>query len=231
MRKIIALSTLIGITCSVFVGGCSPFAKPAPHDYEAYLSKMPSSILVLPAINESMEAMAPYIHLSMVSYPLAEAGYYVFPVAVVDALMKENGVASPEDMHGLSLKKIEEIIAPDAVLYLHIKEWSTEYKVISSITTVHIAASLVDTKTGTELWIGEKMLSRSSSDSSDGPIEALISALVSQVLNTVADKASDVAKTTTAILLRNARAGLLLGKYHPKFEEDQKKRRGGEEPS
>ena len=55
----------------------------APHDYSAYLDHMPRSILVLPPLNNSLEPVAPYIYLSTVTRPLAERGYYVFPVAVI----------------------------------------------------------------------------------------------------------------------------------------------------
>ena len=81
----------------LLVQGCAT-ATVKPFDYSAYLAHMPRSILVLPPTNESTEVMAPYIYLSTVTRPLAEQGYYVFPVAVIDSMMKENGLSSPEEM-------------------------------------------------------------------------------------------------------------------------------------
>lgn len=40
----------------------------------------PRSILVLPPMNSSVDVNAPYSYLSTISTPLAEKGYYVFPV-------------------------------------------------------------------------------------------------------------------------------------------------------
>ncbi len=71
--------------------GCATTTTP-PFDYGAYVQHMPASILVIPPRNESVEVMAPYIYLSTITRPLAERGYYVFPVAVIEKLMKENGI-------------------------------------------------------------------------------------------------------------------------------------------
>ncbi len=125
-----------------------------PHDYSAYLEHMPRSILVLPPLNNSVEPAAPYIYISTVTRPLAERGYYVFPVAVIDLMMKENGLPTPGEMHQVSLAKIDEILGADAVLYVTIEEWGTEYHIISSTTKVRILATLVDVKTGKTLWSG-----------------------------------------------------------------------------
>ena len=68
------------------------------------------------------------------SRPLVEAGYYVFPVAVVDAFMKENGLPTAGEMHGVSLAKLREVLGADAVLYAVIENWGQKYRVISSDT-------------------------------------------------------------------------------------------------
>ena len=73
---------------AVLCGGCAT----TPYDYAPYRQHMPRSILVLPPLNESVEVNAPYSYLSTVTRPLAECGYYVFPVAVIDAFLKDNGL-------------------------------------------------------------------------------------------------------------------------------------------
>lgn len=75
------------------VGGCA--STPQPHDYGGYRSHMPRSVLVLPPTNDSIEVGASYVYLSTITRPLAEAGYYVFPVAVVDNFMKQTGLPTP----------------------------------------------------------------------------------------------------------------------------------------
>ncbi|MFH2046558.1 MAG: GNA1162 family protein [Pseudomonadota bacterium] len=206
-----------------FVQACG--TAPKPHDYNAYLSHMPVSILVLPPRNESTEVMAPYIYLSTVTRPLAERGYYVFPVAVIDMLMKENGVPSPDEMAQVSLKKIREIINPDAVLYMTVKEWGTKYKVLNSTTTVCLSGQLVDTETGIVLWQGEYRTIKNSSDGQQGIIAMLVSAVIHQIVNTISDPTRDLAQLNNERMFLNERNGLLLGKRHSQFESDQRSHR------
>jgi hypothetical protein len=45
-------------------------------------------------------------YLSTLTKPLAEKGYYVLPVAVIDQFLKENGLPTPAEMNGIPLEKI-----------------------------------------------------------------------------------------------------------------------------
>ncbi len=62
------------------------------------------------------DSVATYGWLSTVTRPLAEAGNYVFPVAVVDELLRQNGMQTPGEMHTVPLDKVREIIGADASL-------------------------------------------------------------------------------------------------------------------
>jgi hypothetical protein len=46
---------------------------------------------------------------------LAEKGYYVLPVAVIDQFLKENGLPTPAEMNGIPLEKIS--IASDLTVF------------------------------------------------------------------------------------------------------------------
>ena len=130
---------------SVFVmllTGCA--ATNTPYDYSALENSRPRSILVMPPVNNSVEVYAPYIFLSTISRPLAEKGYYVFPVAVIDRFLKENGLPTPVEMNSVPLDKIAEHIGADAVLYVSIKEWGQKYQLVSSSTIVDSTLRLVD---------------------------------------------------------------------------------------
>ena len=52
-------------------------------DLSKFEAAKPTSILVVPVVNESVEVTASDYFLSTVSIPLAERGYYVFPVNLV----------------------------------------------------------------------------------------------------------------------------------------------------
>ena len=79
MPRFMALSA--AFLSLALLGGC---AAPKTIDYAAFKQSRPKSILVLPPINESPEVQASYSLVSQVTYPLAEAGYYVLPIALVD---------------------------------------------------------------------------------------------------------------------------------------------------
>ncbi len=210
----------IAIFMTVHITGCATLPS-KPYDYRPYLAQMPKSILVLPPVNESLDVMAPYKYLSTATRPLAEYGYYVYPVAVVDALMKENGVVSPEDMRQISLSKIKEIIGPDAVLYLTIKDWGTKYKIIDSQTIVHISGQLVDTDTGIVIWSGSRKMVSSSSRGHNSIEGMLIAALINQFVSNMFDPSVDVSRSASAGLYYNQYYGLLPGNRHNNYQKSQ----------
>jgi hypothetical protein len=214
---------IINIMIIFYLTGCTPAPTKKPKNYYSlYLQHMPTSILILPPANHSMEVMAPYMYLSTITQPVAEKGYYVYPVAVIDALMKENGLTSPEEMHQIPLKKIKEIIDPDAVLYLSIKEWGTKYKLIDSQTIIQISAKLVDTDSGYTIWKKEQRIVKSSTDNADSIEQMLIAALLNQVISNFIDPTLNVAHKLNQNLFYNAKDGLLLGQHHPQYQENQK---------
>lgn len=200
----------------VFAGiGCAVEKK----DYSAFKAHRPKSILVLPAINESTSMEATYGHLSTVTFPLAEMGYYVFPVAVVDQLMKENGMPTSGEMHQISLKKAEQIFGADAVLFLRIKQYGSKYVVLSSVTIVSLEARLVDTRTGTLLW-EHKAVAQQASNSSDNIIATMIIAAASQIVKSKTDYAHLLCPMANQLLFGIPGQGLLPGPRHPLHGKD-----------
>ncbi|MEZ5934380.1 MAG: DUF799 family lipoprotein [Alphaproteobacteria bacterium] len=192
--------------------GCAPAD---PKDYSQYREHMPASILVLPPTNQSVEVNAGYSVASSITTPLAAAGYYVFPIAVVDTYFKENGLPSAADMHGVPLDKIREVFGADAVLYLDVKQYGQDYKVVFSDTEVDVDAKLVDTASGLTLWEGRARGNKSSSDGNGGGglIGLLVTAAVAQAVGTTVDAAHGVAVEANRSMVLG-RDGLLLGPYH-----------------
>lgn len=207
-------ATLLILFLSALSGCVTP---PEPKDYTQYRKYRPKSILVLPPLNNSIEGNATYSYLSTVTMPLAEQGYYVYPVAVVDNFLKENGMPTPGEMHQVSLAKVDQIVGADAVLYIVIDEYGTEYQVFNSSTTVAATARLVDVKTGKELWSDTEITVMDSSAGSGGLAEMLVAAAISQVINSSTDAAHGVSKTTNHRLFRTETQGLLYGHRHTKF--------------
>lgn len=214
MKTLFAMFTLVSLLA---LSGCA--AQKQLTDYSAFRESKPRSILVLPPKNQSPDVGASHSFLSTVTMPLAESGYYVFPVAVVEETFKQNGVISPDDIHSVSLKKLHDIFSADAVLYITITNYGTSYQVINSDTRVTANAHLVDLRSGKALWKGSATASTNENqDNSGGLLGILISAAVSQIANTVTDKSHEIAGITSARLLSAGTDGALLyGPRSPKY--------------
>ena len=191
-----------------------------PADRATYMSQVPKSILVLPPINESPDTRATNSYWSTVTEPVAEAGYYVFPISVVDTMLKQNGVTNGFDAQSISLKKLKEIFGADAALYLTVKQYGSKYQLIDSVVTVEVEAKLVDLNTGALLWQDRKKESQGSSSSNDSLTGMLVSALVNQVSNQMTDAGYDVSQSVSNRLFRvdERNNGLMYGPRSPYAE-------------
>ena len=197
------------MTVAVMLTGCAS----KPYDYTNYRAHSPRSILILPPLNESTDIGATYGYLSTVTKPIAEKGYYVFPVAVIDQMMKENGLPTAGEMHQVSLKKIHDIIGADAVLYVTLKQYGSKYQVVSSTTIVAAESKLVDVKTGTLLWEGKVNFQQGSS--SGNLIVDLIATPITQAVNQSTDQAHNLSGQANVQMFTLKDHGLLSGPYAP----------------
>lgn len=215
MRQIQFAMVLIIVALT---SGC--VSMPPAHDYSAFRTADPHSIVVLPPINKSTEVVAPYSVMSQMVAPIAESGYYVFPVALVDQTFKNNGLTVANDVHEVPIQKLHEIFAADAALYMTIEEYGTSYVVISSDTVVSVSATLVDLRTGEILWKGASRASSAETrgNSGGGLVGMLVEAAVSQIIETVTDRGFDIAAiTNTRLLSAEGYNGLLYGPRSAKY--------------
>ncbi len=203
--------TIVVILAALTLSAC---VTVEPYDYTELLAKKPTSILVLPPINNSIDVNAVPIYLSTVTKPLAETGYYVFPVSIVNDLMVENGLSSPAEMHDVPVSKLNEIIDPDAVLYVTINDWGTKYQVLSSTTIVDVSARLVHTDTETLLWDGSsRVVYDPNASNQAGLLGALVGAVVGKIMSNKFDASPGVSSTANTQLFNGLNTGLLPGPY------------------
>ncbi|TBU98140.1 DUF799 domain-containing protein [Stutzerimonas kirkiae] len=214
-RLCVCLATL------AVLAGCAPTRSV---DYSAYKQAQPRSILVLPPLNESPDVKATYSMLAQVTFPLAEAGYYVVPVGLMAETFRQNGLSSAGDVHQVSPAKLREIYGADAALYVTVSQYGTQYMVISSASIVTASAKLVDLRSGTTLWTGSASASseEGNSGSGGGLIGMLITAAVKQIINSsMEDAAYPIAGITSARLFSAGQpAGLLYGPRSPRYGTD-----------
>lgn len=215
-----SLKLMAGLLSLAVLGGC---VSPKTVDYSAYKQSRPKTILVLPPLNNSPDVKASYSLLSQVTYPLAEAGYYVLPITLVDETFRQNGLTTPADIHQAPANKLQDIFGADAALYITVTDYGTRYMIISSETVVTASAKLVDLKSGTTLWTGSARASseEGGNNGGGGLIGMLITAAVKQVINSSTDAGHPIAGVTSARLLSAGQpAGLLYGPRSPKYGTD-----------
>ncbi|WP_045854292.1 DUF799 domain-containing protein [Raoultella terrigena] len=220
MKGLFALFTL---ALALLATGCSTGNKKST-DYSAFRESKPRSILVLPPRNQSPDVNASNSLLSVVTMPLAESGYYVFPVAVVSETFKQNGVTNPDDISSVPLKKLHDTFGADAVMYISITDYGTSYQVVNSDTRVTATARLVDSRTGKELWTGGATASSNEGqkNSGGGLIGVLLTAVITQIANSSIDKAHDIAEVTGARMFSaGSNGGLLYGPRSPNYNKTQ----------
>jgi hypothetical protein len=217
LKRLLKLAALL--VPAVLSVGCA--TQSTPYDYSAFEASNPHSILVLPPVNNSPDVKATFGVYAQVTHPLAEAGYYVFPVAVVNETFKQNGLTSATDIHNVDPKKLQEIFGADAALYMTVTQYGSSYNVISSVVTVAAEAKLVDLRTGALLWNNKVVIvdNGNQGNSGGGLLGALVKAAVTQILNSTLDKAYIVARTANERLLAGGQVnGLLYGPRSPNYK-------------
>jgi hypothetical protein len=209
---------LLVATTVLLLTGCATTAK---WDYTSFFENHPRSILVVPASNTTTAVDAPEIWSTTVTMPLAERGYYVFPVYLTADLLRDLGLTNEALLEQLAPSRFKEIFGADAVLFVTIRDWSTKYIVLASNVTVRISYKLVDTRAGLVLWRGEQNVIQQSGGGGGG-IAGLIAAAVSALVTTAVDY-RPLARQANTIVVGAEKRGLPVGPYHPDYQKDYAK--------
>jgi hypothetical protein len=209
----------IGVWLAAFsmliLGGC---AAPKTYDYSAFLRAKPASLLVMPPVSEAPDVEATPGVWAQATRPLAEAGYYVLPVTLVDETLRQNGVFTADDAQGISVQKLREVFGADAAVYLKVKQYGTTYAVISSETRVHVEGRIIDLRTGDLLWQGTAFASSAEQqNNSSGLAGILIAAIVNQIVAVASDAAFTYAGVADQRLLGLRMNGVLPGPRSPLY--------------
>jgi hypothetical protein len=211
------LAFLAAAAALALLGGCA--TKPPSYDYAAFLRAKPATLLVMPPVNESPDIKASPSVWANATRPLAEAGYYVLPVTLVDETFRQNGVSTANDAQDIPYAKLREIFGADAAVYIRVKQYGTTYAVVVSDTRVAVEARIVDLRNGDLLWQGNGVASSAEQQQQQSGLAAmLITALVSQIVATTTDSAYNYAAIADARLLGAPRAnGVLPGPRSPLY--------------
>lgn len=179
------IMTLLLCFLVVVLTGCAnaPIKK---KDLSAFNTAAPRSILVVPAINKSLDVDAPNYLLSTLTVPLAEKGFYVFPVNTAKFVLEQEGFYEGEQVHQQSPEALAKLFGADAVLYVTIKRWDAQYAILAATVTVEFDYRMV-AKDGTEIWqANQKMQYSPQNNNSGSALAMLISAAVNAALTRAA---------------------------------------------
>ena len=181
MSRAINLSTILML--AVFLIGC---AAPSKKDLSAFRAAAPRSILVVPAVNKSLDVDAANYLLSTLTVPLAEKGYYVFPVNTVKFVLEQEGYYEGEQVHRQPADVLTRLFGADAVLYVAINRWDAQYAVLATTVTVEFDYWIVY-KDGREIWRAKQKMQYSPQASNAGnPIANLIVAAIAAAVERAA---------------------------------------------
>ena len=208
---------IILILSLIIINGCAIITK--GEAFPKMYKEKPVSILVLPPINESTAADAKEYYSTTIAEPLSFVGYYVFPIEIVNEVLKQEGIYDTELIVNLDASKFKEYFGADAVLFTKIIAWNTSYYVMGGNVKVHIAFDLVSTKTGETLWsYNDKLTVDTTADDNElGGAAGLLLQLAATAVQTAAQDYTPLAKKVNTTVLKTIPFGI----YHTQHGTDQ----------
>lgn len=174
------MKAIVALFVALLVTGCA--APVVKSDLSAFQAAKPRSILVVPAVNKSLDVDAPNYLLTTLTVPLAEKGFYVFPVHTARTVLEQEGFYEGDAIHQQPPQALASLFGADAVLYVTINRWDAQYALITTTVTVNFDYRIVG-KDGTELWKANKQMQYTPQNQNTGhPLGNLIAAAVSAAL-------------------------------------------------
>lgn len=213
------LISLISILLFISFTGCATFVTKEEFAPKMY-SEHPLSIVVLPAINNSTAADAKDYYMTTVAEPLTNSGYYVFPTEIVNDILQQEGLYDTETIMNAPAVKFKEYFGADAVLYVTIEEWDTQYLITSGSVTVKAKCELKSTSSDETIWFYDDRISVNTSGSNGGGGGWI--GLLAQVVTTAIQTATTDYVPIARDVNKNIFMAMPFGKYHTRFDQDQK---------
>lgn len=197
--------------------GCAQVGKISKSEaFPEMYQENPVAILVIPAINHTTAADAPTLYSSTINEPLSNAGFYVLPIEITERFLQNEGLTEGQQLVDISPQKFAEPFGADAVMYVTIDKWDTNYYLIGGNVTVGVDFKLKSCKTGATLWNYSNTLTMDTSgDQNNGG--GLIGALIATAIKTATQDYVPVARNVNVIALY----AVPYGKYNDMHGKDQ----------
>lgn len=204
------IRSILLVSIMTFLTGC---ATAQPKNYDRFNAASPKSILVVPVVNRSVEVTASDYFLSTITVPLAEQGYYVFPVNLVKRMLEDDGLSDATLVHNAPTQKLVSLFGADAVLYVTINQWDAQYMVLSTQVSVDLTYVIKDGKTGDTLWRHNEKMVYVPQNSGGGGIGGLVVMAVNAAVAKAAPNYVPLARQANQRAFRYPGAGIPPGPY------------------
>ncbi|MBQ8889207.1 MAG: DUF799 family lipoprotein [Bacteroidaceae bacterium] len=205
---IILLGVLLFTSCAQSITRGVQYAKM----YE----EQPTSIVVMPPINQTNFVEAKDYFYTTMHMPLCEKGYYVYsPYLTMEMFQTESAYDSEKFLEG-DLTTFRNVLGADAAMFTIIKSWKRNN--VGGKLTAGVEYILRSTKTGETIYRREGLIKVDTSVSSGGGglFGSLIDLAATAISTAVTDKVIAGRKCTAFVL-----SDMPVGKYSPTFGKDQ----------
>lgn len=203
---------LLMIPVVMLLAGC--VTAPPAKDLSRFQAAAPRSVLVVPVVNRSVDIAASDYFLSTVTIPLAEKGYYVFPVHMVKRVLEDDGLSDADLVHSAPAEKLGSLFGADSILYVTIESWDAKYYVLNTTVTVQLAYLLKDGKSGETLWEHRQRMVYTPNNSGGGhPVAALIVMAINAAVTKIAPNYMPLARQANALTFAYPGNGIPPGPY------------------
>lgn len=212
------MKNLLLLSVSMVLAGC--VAQPVKYNMSAFFAAAPRSILVVPTINKSLDVDAPNYVLSTLPVPLAERGYYVFPVNTTKYVLEQEGMYEADRIHNEPTESLAKLFGADTVLYVQINRWDAQYFFIGATVTVDFDYRLVS-KDGTEIWKEHKTMQYSpqNNNNSGSALAVLIGAVINAAVTRIAPNYLPLTQQANQQVFVLGPNALPDGPYRPKKQQ------------
>ena len=209
MKRLLLLAATAAL-----LSGCVMPPVDTGYDYSAFRSADPRSILIVPVVNNRVEVDASDYFLSAISQPVAERGYYVFPVNMVKRVMEEDGLADADMVHSADPTRLAALFGADSVLYVSVERWDAQYAVLSTTVTVEFNYLLKDGHTGETIWQSDqKIIYQPQSGGSGNLIADLVISAVQAAITKARPNFMPLARQANTHTVVETHHGLPAGPY------------------
>jgi hypothetical protein len=211
--KLIAAMMLVGLA------GCA--TPPNVKNYSVFRAHDPHSILIVPVLNNTTSVTAQDYFLSTISAPFAERGYYVFPAHMVKSILEKEGLSDAGLIHSANPMRLGQLFGCDAVLFIDIDKWESQYLVLATSTSVSFRYRLASCKDGATLWEDKRELTYSPQAAySANPLAGLIAAAIKAAIEKADPNYMPLASQANLMAAATAGQGLPSGPYRSDYQKD-----------